>query len=93
MMNLLLHSLQPSHGGVNFILAQLYVGVYNASGAIAIITRKVPIGLQRAYEDVSLARGKWFAKHLHLLLERFFFRQFLVSGCEQVDTPRFGGSS
>src|SRR5438876_4086574 len=24
----MLHSLQPSHGGVNFILAQLYVGVY-----------------------------------------------------------------
>ncbi len=27
MVNLMLHSLQPSHGGVNFILAQLYVGV------------------------------------------------------------------
>ena len=29
MLNFMLHSLQPSHGGVNFILAQLYVGVYN----------------------------------------------------------------
>ena len=28
MLNFMLHSLQPSHGGVNFILAQLYVGVY-----------------------------------------------------------------
>src|SRR5437016_14278082 len=27
MMNLMLHSLQPSHGAVNFILAQLYIGV------------------------------------------------------------------
>ena len=27
MMNLMLHSLQPAHGAVNFILAQLYVGV------------------------------------------------------------------
>jgi hypothetical protein len=27
MMNLMLHSLQPSHGAVNFILAQLYTGV------------------------------------------------------------------
>jgi len=26
-MNLMLHSLQPSHGAVNFILAQLYTGV------------------------------------------------------------------
>src|SRR5436189_288923 len=25
----MLHSLQPAHGGVNFILAQLYVGVYS----------------------------------------------------------------
>ncbi len=31
MLNLMLHSLQPSHGGVNFILAQLYVGVNSAS--------------------------------------------------------------
>jgi hypothetical protein len=29
--NFMLHSLQPSHGGVNFILAQLYVGVYTGS--------------------------------------------------------------
>ena len=29
MLNLMLHSLQPAHGGVNFILAQLYVGVYS----------------------------------------------------------------
>ncbi len=28
MLNLMLHSLQPSHGAVNFILAQLYTGVY-----------------------------------------------------------------
>jgi len=28
MLHLMLHSLQPSHGAVNFILAQLYVGVY-----------------------------------------------------------------
>src|SRR6266487_1732393 len=28
MLNFMLHSLQPAHGGVNFILAQLYVGVY-----------------------------------------------------------------
>jgi len=28
MMFLMLHSLQPSHGAVNFILAQLYLGVY-----------------------------------------------------------------
>ena len=28
MLNFMLHSLQPSHGAVNFILAQLYVGVY-----------------------------------------------------------------
>jgi carbonic anhydrase len=28
MLNFMLHSLQPSPGGVNFILAQLYVGVY-----------------------------------------------------------------
>src|SRR6266516_1922313 len=27
MMNLMLHSLQPSRGAVNFILAQLYIGV------------------------------------------------------------------
>src|SRR5437588_11730343 len=27
MMNLILHSLQPSRGAVNFILAQLYIGV------------------------------------------------------------------
>jgi hypothetical protein len=27
MMNLMLHSLQPAHGAVNFILAQLYTGV------------------------------------------------------------------
>jgi hypothetical protein len=27
MLNLMLHSLQPSHGAVNFILAQLYTGV------------------------------------------------------------------
>ena len=27
MLNLMLHSLQPSHGVVNFILAQLYTGV------------------------------------------------------------------
>ena len=27
MMNLMLHSLQPSHGAVNFILAQLYTGL------------------------------------------------------------------
>ncbi len=28
MLNLMLHRLQPFHGAVNFILAQLYVGVY-----------------------------------------------------------------
>src|SRR6266568_7534477 len=28
MLHLMLHSLQPSHGAVNFILAQLYVGVH-----------------------------------------------------------------
>jgi len=27
MVHLMLHSLQPSHGAVNFILAQLYIGV------------------------------------------------------------------
>lgn len=31
-MNLMLHSLQPSHGAVNFILAQLYVGVNTVIG-------------------------------------------------------------
>ncbi len=30
MLNFMLHSLQPSPGGVNFILAQLYVGVHTA---------------------------------------------------------------
>ncbi len=30
MVNLMLHSLQPSPGVVNFILAQLYVGVNTA---------------------------------------------------------------
>src|SRR6266571_2573488 len=29
MLHLMLHRLQPSHGAVNFILAQLYVGVYS----------------------------------------------------------------
>ena len=29
MINLILHSLQPSRGAVNFILAQLYIGVNN----------------------------------------------------------------
>src|SRR6266702_8932319 len=31
MMNLMLHSLQPSRGAVNFILAQLYIGVNTLS--------------------------------------------------------------
>jgi hypothetical protein len=31
MMNLMLHSLQPAHGAVNFILAQLYIGVNNVA--------------------------------------------------------------
>src|SRR6266516_27109 len=32
MMNLMLHSLQPSHGAVTFILAQLYTGVNTLTG-------------------------------------------------------------
>jgi len=31
----MLHSLQPADGGVNFILAQLYVGVYTVGHAFA----------------------------------------------------------
>jgi hypothetical protein len=30
MLTLMLHSLQPFHGAVNFILAQLYIGVNKA---------------------------------------------------------------
>jgi hypothetical protein len=30
MLNFMLHSLQPSPGAVNFILAQLYIGVYTS---------------------------------------------------------------
>ena len=30
MLNFMLHSLQPSRGAVNFILAQLYIGVNNS---------------------------------------------------------------
>src|SRR5260370_2979003 len=38
MLNLMLHRLQPFHGAVNFILAQLYVGVYTSTMA----ERKAP---------------------------------------------------
>jgi hypothetical protein len=31
MVNLMLHSLQPFHGAVNFILAQLYIGVHSCA--------------------------------------------------------------
>ena len=34
MLNFMLHSLQPSPGAVNFILAQLYIGVYNKKGKL-----------------------------------------------------------
>ena len=35
MMNLMLYSLQPYRGMVNFILAQLYVGAYNGNSKLA----------------------------------------------------------
>ena len=43
MMNLMLHSLQPSHGAVNFILAQLYVGVYTCFGCPGLWLDNSPI--------------------------------------------------
>src|SRR5712692_8646745 len=36
MLHLMLHSLQPSHGAVNFILAQLDVGVHTRSGLLSV---------------------------------------------------------
>src|SRR6266487_5866557 len=42
MLNLMLHSLQPSHGAVNFILAQLYIGVYNSGFPVLAATRGRP---------------------------------------------------
>src|SRR5205807_9271440 len=48
MMNLMLHSLQPSRGAVNFILAQLYIGVNTGASAVD------RAGFQRLVAEVGL---------------------------------------
>ena len=45
----MLQSLQPSHGGVNFILAQLYVGVYTGAAASSFSFFRAPL---TAYQQV-----------------------------------------
>jgi len=45
MMNLILHSLQPSRGAVNFILAQLYgSGSLSVKALVYIANESMPIG-------------------------------------------------
>ena len=62
----MLHSLQPADGGVNFILAQLYVGVYTVGHAFAgwdiAARRSVSLKVEQAI-DVSQPMG-----HLSFLL-------------------------
>src|SRR5467141_4065598 len=48
MLNLMLHRLQPFHGAVNFILAQLYVGVYTlAQDTLQVLREQVHAAIEQ----------------------------------------------
>ena len=56
MINLMLHSLQPFHGAVNFILAQFYSGVNKGSDLVEEVALSEDIWTrgQITHEDFSL---------------------------------------
>ena len=51
MLNFMLHSLQPSHGAVNFILAQLYIGVYTIPEEDTVQTPLVRLAVRKLEEN------------------------------------------
>ena len=63
MMNLMLHSLQPFHGAVNFILAQFYLGVYKGDTMSLLVRVSHPQGAL-GLSDRSLHR---FDQAIHFL--------------------------
>jgi hypothetical protein len=62
MMNLMLHSLQPSHGAVNFILAQLYTGV-NTIFSVSIFQD------QAGADEAIRTAADWVKQHPAALVE------------------------